>query len=218
MRRRDFALKTFALAASLIVGGAMVASSVFAETVAQPALNADGTEIATFAGGCFWCVESDFDKVPGVLKTVSGYMGGKTENPTYEQVSAGHTGHAEVVQVTFDPKKVSYKQLVDGFWKTIDPYDAGGQFCDRGDSYRTEIFYHSEEQKKIAEESKANLEKDGPLKEKIATAVTAAGPFTPAEDYHQDYYHKNPVRYSYYRYACGRDARLEQIWGKQATH
>jgi methionine-S-sulfoxide reductase len=205
-------------ALALVVTLAFAATSAFAQDTAQPARNADGTEIATFAGGCFWCVESDFDKVPGVLKTVSGFMGGKTPNPTYQQVSHENTGHAEVVQVTFDPKIVSYKTLVDGFWKTIDPFDAGGQFCDRGDSYRTEIFTHSDEQKKIAEDSRADIQKNGGHSEKIVTPVTAAGPFTAAEEYHQDYYKKNPVRYSYYRYACGRDARVEQLWGKKATH
>jgi len=176
------------------------------------------TEIATFAGGCFWCVESDFDKVDGVISTVSGFMGGTTPNPSYKQVTAGGTGHHEVVQITFDPAKVSYKELVDHFWRTIDPYDAGGQFCDRGDSYKTAIFTHSAEQKKIAEASKAELEKSGPLKEPIATVVRDAGPFTAAEGYHQNFYQTNPVRYKFYRYGCGRDQRLEAIWGKKAGH
>ncbi len=177
-----------------------------------------GTEIATFAGGCFWCVESDFDKVDGVIATVSGYMGGKTANPTYKQVTAGGTGHLEVLQVTYDPKKVGYKQLVEHFWRTIDPYDAGGQFCDRGESYTTAIFTHTPEQKQIAEASKAALQKNGPLKQPIATAVRDAGIFTEAEDYHQDYSKKNPFRYKLYRSGCRRDARLEQVWGKAASH
>ena len=181
---------------------------------AKPAV---ATEIATFAGGCFWCVESDFDKVEGVISTISGFMGGKTANPSYNQVTAGGTGHLEVVQITFDPKKVSYQKLVDFFWRHIDPYDAGGQFCDRGDSYRTAIFAHSPEQKKVAVASKEVLDKSGPLKQPIVTEIRDSGPFTAAEDYHQDFYNKSSVRYKYYRYACGRDARVEAIWGKKAT-
>lgn len=177
-----------------------------------------GSELATFAGGCFWCVESDFDKVEGVLSTVSGFMGGKTPNPNYKQVTAGGTGHLEVVQITFDPKKVSYQKLVDHFWKTIDPYDAAGQFCDKGDSYVTAIFAHSPEQRKIADATKAALVADNPLKLPIVTAIHDASTFTAAEDYHQDFHTKNPVRYKYYRYGCGRDARLEAIWGKKAGH
>lgn len=176
------------------------------------------TEVATFAGGCFWCVESDFDKVDGVVSTVSGFMGGNTAHPTYKQVSSGGTGHYEVVQITFDPAKVSYAKLVEHFWRTIDPYDAGGQFCDRGESYKTAIFTHSAAQRTIAEASKAELEKSGPLKEPIATVVRDAGPFTAAEDYHQDFYVKSPVRYKFYRYGCGRDQRVEAIWGKKAGH
>jgi peptide-methionine (S)-S-oxide reductase len=179
---------------------------------------AEGLEIATFAGGCFWCVESDFDKLEGVTATVSGYMGGKTANPTYKQVTAGGTGHLEVVQVTFDPKKVSYQKLVDHFWRTIDPYDAGGQFCDRGESYTTALFTHSPEQRRVAEASKAELAKGGPLKQPIATTVRDAAAFTVAEEYHQDYYQKNPLQYRWYRSGCRRDARLAEIWGKKAGH
>ena len=178
---------------------------------------ADGTEIATFAGGCFWCLESDFDKLDGVLSTVSGFMGGKTASPTYDQVTSGGTGHLEVVQIAFDPKKVSYQAIVDYFWRHIDPYDAGGQFCDRGDSYRTAIFAHTPEQLKIATATKAALETSGPLKKPIATEVRDAGPFTAAEDYHQDFYKKSPIRYKTYRLGCGRDAKVEAIWGKKAT-
>lgn len=177
-----------------------------------------GTEIATFAGGCFWCVESDFDKIEGVISTVSGFMGGTTPNPSYKQVTAGGTGHYEVVQITFDPSKVTYQKLVDHLWRTIDPYDAGGQFCDRGDSYKTAIFVHTPEQKRIAEASKAELAKSGPVKEPIATVIRDAGPFTVAEDYHQNFYQTNPVRYQFYRYGCGRDQRLEALWGKKADH
>jgi peptide-methionine (S)-S-oxide reductase len=144
-------------------------------------------------------------------------MGGTTLKPTYQQVTAGGTGHIEVVQVTYDPKKVSYEQLLHVYWRNVDPYDEGGQFCDRGESYTTAIFAHTEEQKKLAEASKATLNASGPLKQTIATVVRDAGPFTPAEDYHQDYYLKNPLRYKYYRYRCGRDARLEAVWGKRTN-
>ena len=169
--------------------------------------------VATFAGGCFWCVEEAFEKVPGVIRAVSGYIGGNVERPTYEQVVTKTTGHAEAVQVTYDPAKVSYPQLVDWFWRNIDPVDPKGQFCDKGSPYRTGIFYHDEEQRQVAETSKQALETSGRFKDKIATEITAAGPFWPAEDYHQDYYKKNPHRYLYYKTACGRAQRLEQIWG-----
>ena len=205
---------TVAAIAMIAAVGALLATGLGPVRAQAPEAKPAATEVATFAGGCFWCVESDFDKVEGVISTVSGFMGGKTPNPTYQQVSHGNTGHLEVVQVTFDPAKVSYKKLVDHFWRTIDPYDAGGQFCDRGESYMTAIFTHSPEQKKIAEASKAELEKNGPLKQPIATTVRDAGPFTAAEDYHQDFYKKNPARYKFYRYGCGRDARIEAIWGK----
>lgn len=170
--------------------------------------------VATFAGGCFWCMEPPFDAIDGVISTISGFMGGTTPNPTYNQVTAGGTGHIEVVQVTYDSKKVTYQQLLQVYWRNVDPYDDGGQFCDRGESYTTAIFAHSAEQKTQAEASKAELQRSGPLKQTIATVVRDAGPFTAAEDYHQDYYVKNPVRYKYYRYRCGRDARLEAVWGK----
>ena len=170
------------------------------------------TEIATFAGGCFWCVEEAFEKVPGVVSAVSGYSGGKVANPTYEQVMSKTTGHAEAVQVTYDPAKVSYQQLVDWFWRNIDPTDAKGQFCDKGSPYRSAIFYHGEAQKTVAEASKDALK--GRFKEPIATQIEAASAFYPAEDYHQDYHKKNEFRYQYYKYGCGRAQRLEQIWGK----
>ena len=172
------------------------------------------TEIATFAGGCFWCVEEAFEKVPGVVSAVSGYSGGKVANPTYEQVASKVTGHAEVVLVTYDPAKVSYQQLVDWFWRNIDPTDAKGQFCDKGSPYRSAIFYHGEAQKTVAEASKDALK--GRFKEPIATQIEAASAFYPAEDYHQDYHKKNEFRYQYYKYGCGRAQRLEQIWGKPA--
>jgi peptide-methionine (S)-S-oxide reductase len=175
-------------------------------------------EIATFAGGCFWCVEYDFDKVEGVVSTTSGFMGGKTPNPTYKQVTSGGTGHIEVVQIAFDPAKVSYSKLVEHFWRTVDPYDAGGQFCDRGESYTTAIFAHSPAQKAIAEKSRANLVANGPLKQPVATTIRDSGPFTAAEAYHQDFYTKNPLRYKFYRNGCGRDQRLAVIWGSKAGH
>ena len=172
------------------------------------------TETAIFAGGCFWCVEEAFEKVPGVTEAVSGYTGGTVPNPTYEQVAYKGTGHAEAVQVTYDPAKVSYAQLVDWFWKNIDPVDPDGQFCDKGSPYRSAIFYIGDEQKKIAETSKAELAASGRFKQPIATEITAAAPFYLAETEHQDYYKKNPNRYTYYKYGCGRARRLEQIWGK----
>ena len=170
---------------------------------------------ATFAGGCFWCVEEAFDKVPGVTATVSGYMGGKVAKPTYEQVSSGRTGHTEVVQVTYDPKKVTYAQLLEVFWKNHDPTYLDRQFCDHGDQYRPSIFWHDEEQKKLADESKANVEKTKKFKQKIVTPVVKAAEFWPAEDYHQDYHLKNPVRYKFYATNCGRYSRLAELWGNK---
>jgi peptide-methionine (S)-S-oxide reductase len=190
---------------------------IAATTAAQTAAPAPATAKAVFAGGCFWCVESDFDKVPGVLSTVSGYTGGRTKNPTYEQVSTKDTGHAEVVEIVFDPNKVSYSQLVEHFWRTIDPTTKDQQFCDQGNPYRSAIFALNAEQLKVAQNSKAALEKSKPFKEPVVTEVVLATTFYPAEDYHQDYYLKNPVRYKYYRTSCGRDARLQQLWGKPAA-
>ncbi|MEO8805433.1 MAG: peptide-methionine (S)-S-oxide reductase MsrA [Burkholderiaceae bacterium] len=176
------------------------------------------TARAIFAGGCFWCVESDFDKVDGVLSTTSGYSGGTVANPTYEQVSSKRTGHAEVVEVVFDPARVSYEKLVEHFWRTIDPTTKDRQFCDAGSPYRSAIFAVDAAQLKIAQASLAALEKSKPFKEPIVTEIVAAGAFYPAESYHQDYYKKNPLRYQYYRSSCGRDARLKQLWGAQAAH
>ena len=176
----------------------------------------DGLEVAIFAGGCFWCVESDFDKVPGVVRTISGYTGGALPNPTYKQVSAGGTGHLEAVQIFYDPKQVAYEMLVEIFWRSVDPTDGGGQFCDRGESYETAIFANSPEQKQQAEASKGTLGRAGVLKQPIVTPIQAAGPFYPAEEYHQDYYNKNPLRYWFYRSRCGRDSRVEELWGEDA--
>jgi len=170
-------------------------------------------EKATFAGGCFWCMEHPFEKLDGVVEVVSGYTGGHTENPTYEEVCTGKTGHAEAVQIIYDPSKISYPELLDMFWRQINPTDSGGQFFDRGSTYRTEIFYHTEEQKRLAEVSKEALETSGPFPKKIVTQITPAGPFYKAEDYHQKYYQKNPLHYQRYRHGSGRDAYLTRIWG-----
>jgi peptide-methionine (S)-S-oxide reductase len=169
---------------------------------------------ATFAGGCFWCVEEAFEKVPGVSAAVSGYMDGKTKNPTYEQVSSGMTGHTEVVEVTYDPAKVTYEKLLEAFWLNHDPTTMERQFCDGGSQYRPGIYWYTEEQRKAAEASKARWEKDKPFKDKIVTPIVKATQFWPAEDYHQDYYKKNPVRYQFYVSGCGRYARLDGLWGK----
>ncbi|MGB5064772.1 MAG: peptide-methionine (S)-S-oxide reductase MsrA, partial [Candidatus Competibacter sp.] len=168
---------------------------------------------ATFAGGCFWCMEPPFEPLPGVISVTSGYTGGHKANPTYEEVSAGGTGHAEAVEIVYDPARISYTQLLDIFWRNIDLLDAGGQFCDRGQQYRPAIFYHDDEQKRLAEESKQALEQSGRFQKPVVVAIEPASTFYPAEDYHQDYYRKNPVRYKFYRYSCGRDQRLETLWG-----
>lgn len=196
MRRLLFSL----IAVAAIAGAA----------AAQPAV--PERAVATFAGGCFWCVESDFDHVPGVLETISGYTGGKVANPTYSQVSAGGTGHAESVEVVYDPRKVSFAQLLDYFWRHVDPTVKDQQFCDHGNQYRTAIFVHNDEERKLAEASKKKVEAE--LKKPIYTEIVQAGPFYKAEDYHQDFYLKNPTKYKFYRWNCGRDQRLEQIWGK----
>jgi peptide-methionine (S)-S-oxide reductase len=178
---------------------------------------ADALAKATFAGGCFWCMEPPYDKLDGVVSTTSGYIGGRTKNPTYEAVSAGGTGHAEAVEIVFDPAKVSYAKLLDVFWRNIDPTVRNRQFCDVGDQYRSAIFYHDAEQKRLAEASKAALAKSKPFPQPIVTEIVPAGVFTAAETYHQDYYVKNPLRYKFYRYSCGRDQRLEELWGKPAS-
>ena len=172
------------------------------------------TATAIFAGGCFWCTESDFEKLPGVIGVKSGYTGGKTVNPTYEQVSAGGTGHTEAVQVSYDPSKVSFARLVDHFWLNIDPEAKDRQFCDVGTQYRSGIYWQTDEERKIAEASRAALLASGKVKA-VHTEIIAASPFYPAEEYHQDYYKKNPIRYTYYRNGCGRDERLQSLWGKK---
>jgi len=170
-------------------------------------------ERATFAAGCFWCMEHPFDELPGVISTTSGYTGGHKEHPGYEEVSAGTTGHAEAVQILFDPKLISYEQLLNVYWRNSDPTTANRQFCDVGTQYRPAIFYHNDEQKRLAEASKRALAQSRPFPAAVVTEVVAAGTFWPAEEYHQDYYLKNPLRYKFYRYNCGRDQRLEQLWG-----
>jgi peptide-methionine (S)-S-oxide reductase len=201
-------------ARGLAVALALGAGAVATHAVAQSAAPAPATARATFAGGCFWCVEADFDKVPGVLSTTSGYMGGTVANPTYEQVVAKKTGHAEVVEIVFDPARVSYETLLATFWRSIDPTVKDAQFCDVGSPYRSAIFTHGAAQLAAAQRSLAELEKTKPFSEPIVTQIQAAAAFWPAEEYHQDYYRKNPVRYGYYRSGCGRDARLAQLWGK----
>ncbi len=193
------------------IGGGVLA----AEKTASPAA-AKGEAVATFAGGCFWCVESDFDSVPGVLRTISGYTGGTSIDPSYQQVTAGGTGHREAVRIFFDPKKVSYGTLLEIFWRSVDPTDDGGQFCDRGGSSETAIYAKSAEQKRQAQASKGKLEQSGVLKQPIVTPIHTAGPFYPAEDYHQDFYKKSSLRYKIYRYGCGRDARIRKLWGTEA--
>jgi peptide-methionine (S)-S-oxide reductase len=196
----------------------LVAASMLAAFTATTVSAASDDELATatFAGGCFWCVESDFDKVPGVVETISGYTGGTVENPNYKQVTKGGTGHREAVQIRYDPKQVSYERLLHIFWRSVDPTDGGGQFCDRGESYQTAIFVGNEEERRLAETSREMLQESMMLDAPVVTPVEPAGVFYPAEDYHQDYYTKNPIRYRFYRFSCGRDSRVKQVWGRQA--
>jgi len=189
----------------LIVGGGVVH--------AAQSPGSTPTAKATFAGGCFWCMEPPYDELEGVTSTISGYIGGTKKDPTYEQVSAGTTGHTEAVQITYDPQKVSYEKLLEIFWRNIDPLTANAQFCDSGSQYRSGIFYHDEAQKKLAEASKKRVQTR--FKQPVVTEITAASEFYPAEDYHQDYYKKNPIRYKIYRYGCGRDQRLKELWGDE---
>ena len=196
---------------------ALCVSAVFSfATASISSATEKDLQVATFAGGCFWCVESDFDSVPGVVRTISGYTGGLLINPSYEQVTAGGSGHREAVQIFYDPKKVTYAMLLEIFWRSVDPTDDGGQFCDRGVSYKTAIFANSPEQKRLAEESKRRLQESAVLNRPIITSIETAGPFYAAEAYHQDYYKKNPIRYKLYRIGCGRDARIKELWGEEA--
>ena len=210
---------TFGLALGLAASMAYVSAQApkstagAASTATSPTPASGGPSAsAVFAGGCFWCTESDFEKFPGVISAESGYIGGKTVNPTYEQVSAGRTGHTEGVRVVYDPSKVSYSALLEYFWKTIDPTVKDQQFCDHGSQYRSAIFYENDAQRVTIEASKAALLKAGPVKV-IHTEIAPTSTFYPAEEYHQDYYKKNPIRYKGYRYNCGRDARLAEVWG-----
>ena len=191
------------------VAAASLSLQAFAQAKPEPR-----TAQAIFAGGCFWCMEPPYDKLPGVISTTSGYIGGQTKNPSYQQVSAGTTGHTEAVQVVYDPAKVSYQKLLEVFWRNIDPTTPNAQFCDHGSQYRSGIFYLDEEQRRLATASRTALERSKPFREAIVTEITAATTFYAAEDYHQDYYKKNPLRYKFYRANCGRDSRLEQLWGK----
>jgi peptide-methionine (S)-S-oxide reductase len=200
-------------AAAMLLAHAALAASTTTQVTVPP-----GDKVATFAGGCFWCMEQPFDRLPGVVATISGYTGGRTVNPSYEDVSSGRTGHAEAVDVVYDPRKVSYEKLLEVFWVNVDPTTRDRQFCDVGTQYTSAIFYHDEEQRRAAEASRARVEKAKTFKEPIVTRIEMAGPFYPAEDYHQDFYRKNPVRYQLYRKGCGRDARLHELWGDKATH
>ena len=213
-------MKRRVIAAMALAAGTFAAIATWApaQTAAPAASLPAVTAKATFAGGCFWCVEADFDKVPGVISTTSGYTGGRVANPSYEQVSSKLTGHAEAVEVLYDPSKVTYEQLLQHYWHTIDPTTRDRQFCDSGSPYRTAIFTHGEAQMRAALASREALAKAKPFNEPIVTDIVAAGPFYAAEEYHQDYYRKNPVRYRFYRANCGRDARLKQLWGDQAGH
>jgi peptide-methionine (S)-S-oxide reductase len=179
--------------------------------------SAANLEKATFAGGCFWCMEHPFDQISGVVSVTSGYTGGTKKDPTYEEVSSGGTGHAEAVQIVYDPAKVTYEKLLDVFWHNIDPTTRDRQFCDVGNQYRSAIFYHTEEQRRLALQSKTRLEQHKPFKESVVTEIVKASVFYPAEEYHQQYYKKNPIRYKFYRYRCGRDQRLKELWGEAAV-
>jgi len=202
-------LRALSFSLLLVVSGMVISSTGRAAEL----------EKATFAGGCFWCMVPPFEALAGVVSVTSGYTGGHTKDPTYEEVSSGTTGHAESVEIVYDPSKISYSKLLDVFWHNIDPTAKDGQFCDFGEQYRTAIFYHNEEQKKLAEDSKEALEESKVLPGPIYTQIVPASVFYKAEEYHQDYYKKNPVRYKFYRWNCGRDQRLKEIWGSKAgTH
>jgi len=191
----------------------LLIAGLFGPVHADQGTPPSGYETATFAGGCFWCMEPPFDKLDGVISTISGYTGGHKKDPTYKQVSGGGTGHAEAVQIVYDPNKIGYPELLQVFWRNIDPTTVDGQFCDWGSQYRSEIFFHNEEQQRLAEASRQQLSETKPFKDPVVTGISKATPFYPAEEYHQDYYQKNPLRYKYYRYGCGRDKRLQELWG-----
>ncbi len=209
---------TIGVVLGLALGGLLLSAMPAGATGGGAAPAARPLQRATFAGGCFWCMESPFDKLDGVVSVTVGYAGGRTAKPTYEEVSAGGTGHAESVEIVFDPAKIGYRQLLDVYWHNVDPTTPNRQFCDVGTQYRTAIFYHDEEQKALAEASKKALEESKVLPGPVVTEIVPAGTFWPAEEYHQHYYKKNPIRYKFYRYNCGRDRRLEELWGRGAGH
>lgn len=210
----------FGLAITLLVAFVSIRAASSRNSKEQkPAASQPGTlEKATFAGGCFWCMEHPFDQLPGVVSVTSGYTGGQKKNPTYGEVSAGGTGHAESIQVVYDPSKIGYEKLLAVYWHNIDPTVKDRQFCDSGHQYRSAIFYHTEEQRRLSVQSKEALEKNRPFREPVVTEITKAEEFYPAEEYHQHYYKKNPIRYTYYRTSCGRDHRLKELWGSSAGH
>ncbi|UTW08787.1 peptide-methionine (S)-S-oxide reductase MsrA [Pseudomonas benzenivorans] len=222
MRPKPFPSLGLGAWAALLLGALLLsackpgAPQVQQAQASEPSDLAAGEQgVAIFAGGCFWCTEADFDKLPGVISTTSGYTGGHAANPSYQQVSAGTTGHTEAVRVNYDPRKIGYAELLEYFWPTIDPLTANAQFCDHGSQYRSAIFYGNPEEKALAEASKAALQASGRFDRPIVTEILPTSTFYPAEEYHQDYHRKNPLRYTYYRNGCGRDDRLEQLWGKQ---
>lgn len=212
MREEDINMTTQRRLVTLATS--LVACMLLANVPLAESPGASPSAKAYFAGGCFWCMEEAFEKVEGVISVVSGYMGGTAANPTYEEVSAGRTGHAEAVEVTYDPTRVTYQKLLDAFWHNVDPLTPNAQFCDHGSQYRSAILYSGEEEKRQAEESKAAIEQAKKFPAPIVTQLAPAATFYPAEDYHQDYYKKNPLRYKYYKYGCGRANRLETLWGK----
>jgi peptide-methionine (S)-S-oxide reductase len=206
---------TKAAHATLALALALLAAPLFGQSPAPSPTREPTQKLtkATFAGGCFWCMEAPFEALDGVVSVTSGYTGGTKENPTYEAVSSGTTGHAESVQILYDPVRISYDKLLDVYWHNVDPTDRAGQFCDHGTQYRPAIFFHDDDQKRLAEASRAALEKTKPFPGEIVVAIVPASVFWPAEEYHQKYHSKNPIRYKYYRSRCGRDARLAQLWG-----
>jgi peptide-methionine (S)-S-oxide reductase len=210
MEKEEISMTTFQRVSIM----AVVACATLAGWPSSWVQSAPTTAKAYFAGGCFWCMEEAFEKVDGVISVVSGYMGGTVANPTYEQVSDGRTGHAESIEVTYDPTKVTYQKLLEAFWRNVDPITPNAQFCDHGNQYRSAIFYTTDEEKQLSEETKNKIEQSKRLPAPIVTQLVPASTFYQAEDYHQDYYKKNPLRYKYYKYSCGRAQRLEALWGK----
>ena len=201
------------LAVAVLLVGVIAVTSATEQTSETPQLS-DGLAKATFAGGCFWCMEPPFDKLDGVISTTSGYTGGERRNPTYQEVAGGRTRHAEAVEIVYDPSQISYGQLLNVFWMNVDPLTRNRQFCDGGAQYRTAIFFHDDEQKRLARDTKQRIDDSGRFGQPVVTEIVEAGEFWAAEEYHQDYYMKNPIRYKFYRYGCGRDKRLDELWGE----